>query len=569
MLWFLRLFLAVSVLAICLIEIFNPTVELKLDRACLMPASMQSAWTSLQRASFNGIIRFEKGISVLELETSPMNYAAAIASQPFNNRTSTILKKCDHRQVGKILYFSSTDSTNPFSNSRCYFLKGEIALTNRGQVAISIFLFFILLLERWIANNNKALCSALAWGDTQLRPKWTMDELLQVKKLSKKVSNHIPELDGVRGYACISVLLAHCFVGILQPTNVVSSTLKASFNTILLAGVDLFFVLSGFLIAGSLVDSMKDSFHYFRNFWIRRCARILPVLCILLSSYGVALFFQATYRTPQLDLWLLAPPLTPIWNLLTFTQSIPMAEGTFTGGKWVGITWSLAIEEQFYLIFPILVYFLSRRALGIIALTGIVLAPFFRVYFAHLFDNWYASYVLLPSRMDAIMFGVLLALAVRNTHFLLLASKCRVFSDLASIFLFTSLVTDGQIIHLWEDPACGPFPPLKQSFIALLAVLLILRIVIRGNDALNRLCRNRFLMQLGAISYGLYMYHQSINGLLHGYVWNQEPQIKDITHVFGALIVISIAILVAKLSHTYLESPIRAAALRICVARRT
>ena len=88
---------------------------------------------------------------------------------------------------------------------------------------------------------------------------------------------HTPELDGIRGWACGSVLIAHCLSGI---AHVGPNSIVAKFNLhtlwLFLSGVDLFFVLSGFLIGGILLDSRTEP-NYFRNFWIRRIARIFPV----------------------------------------------------------------------------------------------------------------------------------------------------------------------------------------------------------------------------------------------------------------------------------------------------
>lgn len=160
----------------------------------------------------------------------------------------------------------------------------------------------------------------------------------------------------------------------------------------------------------------RDKPHYFKRFWIRRVARIFPVLYLVLATYALALLVQANYAPPQLDLWLLAEPRPPFWTYATFTQSFPIAEDGYGGPRWVGITWSLAIEEQFYPIFPFAVFFLSRRSLLLTALAGIAAAPVLRDVFERLYGHWYAPYVLLPSRMDSLMFGVLTAIIVRHTR---------------------------------------------------------------------------------------------------------------------------------------------------------
>ena len=157
---------------------------------------------------------------------------------------------------------------------------------------------------------------------------------------------------------------------------------------LLLSGVDLFFVLSGFLIGGILLDS-KTQPHYFRTFWIKRVARIFPVAYLVLATYATALFITAQFGITRFDNWLLAQYRPPLWTFATFTQSLPIALHGFGGPRWMAMTWSLAIEEQFYLFFPFAVYFLPRRWLVAVVLAGLVVAPILREVFLHLFSDWY------------------------------------------------------------------------------------------------------------------------------------------------------------------------------------
>ncbi|QMT59722.1 acyltransferase [Legionella sp. PC997] len=87
---------------------------------------------------------------------------------------------------------------------------------------------------------------------------------------------HTPELDGIRGYACLSVLVLHCLTGIISNSNPWVTLFRQHTFQLLLSGVDLFFVLSGFLIGGILLDT-KNKPHFFKIFWIKRVTRIFPV----------------------------------------------------------------------------------------------------------------------------------------------------------------------------------------------------------------------------------------------------------------------------------------------------
>lgn len=366
---------------------------------------------------------------------------------------------------------------------------------------------------------------------------------------------HITELDGLRGLACIMVLLAHCVVGLfIFPPEADLHLLRHYSLWFLLGGVDLFFVLSGFLIGGILLDNRSSS-NFFRAFWARRFARILPALYVLLATYALALLVRANYDLPWMDIWLLKEPRPPFWTYATFLQNFPIAVTGVEQPRWVGVTWSLAIEEQFYMLFPFVVYFLTRRAVvGVVAI-GIVAAPILRSIFEAYYGNWYAPYILLPSRMDALLFGVAVALIMRNARAKIFVVRWRLIVDLAIVVLFYLLMVNHPLIYMW--PSVGPFPILKHSALALMFALLLMRIFLYEGGIFKRILRSRMLVRAGLISYSLYLYHQSVNGMLHGYLFNSEPRILSVAEYGVAILVILISICLAALSYKYIELPIR------------
>ena len=367
---------------------------------------------------------------------------------------------------------------------------------------------------------------------------------------------HTPELDGIRAFACLFVLAAHCITGPAIPWNTATSILYMKTVHILLGGVDLFFVLSGFLIGGILLDR-KNGPNYFKVFWIRRAARILPVAYILLASYVIALGVSQAYDIKWMNITLLAEPRPPVWSFATFTQSFFLAQAGYGGPLWMGITWSLAIEEQFYILFPIAAYLLARRSVWALALAGICVAPIFRFIFEIAFGNWYAPYVLMPSRCDALMFGVLAALIVRDERILDIAKRWRYVLDAITILLVIQISVDGRLMHIWEELPGGRFPPLKQSFLALMFALIILRIFLYEKSSISAMLRSSTLGKIGAISYALYMYHQAVNGMIHGYFFNSAPSITSFAQLFAAVCVVTITFILAAISYRYLEMPIR------------
>ncbi len=189
----------------------------------------------------------------------------------------------------------------------------------------------------------------------------------------------IRQLDGIRALAILAVFAHHAF------------QIK-----LLWMGVDLFFILSGFLITGVLLDAKQRRLgHYFSHFYSRRARRI--VAPYLLTLIVMSLFFGLVWTRN----W--------YWYIgaANFLQPLhiphPAAFDPF---------WSLAVEEQFYLIWPFAVYFLSKRHLGMFALGLVLLAPCMRG-LMHFSAHW-PIYMLTPFRMDLLASGALLCVAFRN-----------------------------------------------------------------------------------------------------------------------------------------------------------
>ncbi len=170
-----------------------------------------------------------------------------------------------------------------------------------------------------------------------------------------------------------------------------------------------FFVLSGFLIAGILLDHRKSS-NYFQVFYLRRVCRIFPLYYLVL---GLFICFSATaMSTSPAFAWLFAKPM-PIWSYATFTQNFFMGHRGFFGAQWLGVTWSVAVEEQFYLFVPLLIYLLPRRSLFCVLLAGVLAAPLLRQLYPPL-----QAYVITPFRADDLLSGACLALLVRSHSFI-------------------------------------------------------------------------------------------------------------------------------------------------------
>lgn len=187
------------------------------------------------------------------------------------------------------------------------------------------------------------------------------------------------ELDALRGVAILLVVTDHWF-GFTPGW----------------AGVDLFFVLSGFLIGGQLMDA-RGRPGYFCGFYLRRAARILPLY-----------FLSLALLLPHAEATL------PLWHYFTFTQNFAYVYSSVWQIDWSGDTWSLCIEEQFYALCPLLIAAIAPKRIPVVCIFLILRAPVCRIAALTVTGSGNAVYALPFCRMDALAAGVIAAWAVRH-----------------------------------------------------------------------------------------------------------------------------------------------------------
>ena len=255
----------------------------------------------------------------------------------------------------------------------------------------------------------------------------------------------IPQLDGLRGLAILLVILFHYGFAISIPGSQLFSRLQDCFR-MGGYGVDLFFVLSGFLIGGILLDC-KASPSYFHTFYLRRFHRIFPLYYLWLGLYVILALSSFRYLPASIRVtW---SGWRPIVVYALFAQNLISKSLQGISAAWLGPLWSLAVEEQFYLLMPLAVRFLPKRRLVQLLVATILLSPVLRI----AFSRWThaAQYTATPLRADALAMGVLLALALREEGW-----AERIKQNLKWLYATIGALSIGVLcLVLWPNPPAG------------------------------------------------------------------------------------------------------------------
>jgi peptidoglycan/LPS O-acetylase OafA/YrhL len=322
-----------------------------------------------------------------------------------------------------------------------------------------------------------------------------------------KPGTHIPALDGLRGLAILLVMFSHFILyGGFEPMRLLDR-IPSKIGLAGWVGVDLFFVLSGFLITGILFDT-KQNQRFFRNFYMRRTLRIFPLY------YGVLIF-----------VFLILPKFVPIsnnyqsllndqgwyWSYLT---NISIALNGWPASYAFGHFWSLAVEEQFYLIWPIIIYLFSRRTLLKICVFTIVGSLIFRVILA-LTGHALIAYVFTPARMDTLATGAFLALAIRGSEIdlLKLARWAWPVAGFSGAVILIYSLWKGRLAYGDMEVYTAGF-----SFLALLfGAILLISITVPSETSLGKFFNHPTLRFFGRYSYALYVFHHPISIYLPHY----------------------------------------------------
>jgi peptidoglycan/LPS O-acetylase OafA/YrhL len=320
------------------------------------------------------------------------------------------------------------------------------------------------------------------------------------------VTAYTPALDGLRGLAIILVLFHH--YTILQPVTEIDRML-VTIPLIGWCGVDLFFVLSGFLITGILIDA-RGSDRYFVSFYARRTLRIFPLYYLI-----VFLSLIVLPRFPAVAALLAgdnpSPGQAPYW--LYLTNFAVADQGAFSHGI-LDVAWSLAIEEQFYLLWAVLVWICPPRLLGAVCGALIVLPAIARSLAVARGVEPIDAYILTFYRADTLATGALLAWLLR--------AGWPQRAGRAGLAVAAGAATAVIAICVYEGDSWWWQPLMQQAGYSVLAVtgagMLVTAVVQARDRRWPRLLSAGWLRAFGKYSYCLYLIHLPVMRIVRAYV---------------------------------------------------
>jgi len=300
----------------------------------------------------------------------------------------------------------------------------------------------------------------------------------------------IKELDGLRGVAVLAVIDRHFLTWLPQSGSVYGWL-----------GVDLFFVLSGFLIT-SILLGLRNEERYFTIFYSRRALRIFPPYFLGLAVYLIISF--AMGMPGSWKMWL---------SYLFYYSSLVNTHPTFAGPAAVpiyvahglAVLWSLSVEEVYYTVWAPIVRFTGSKTFVAILLAMIVVAPVLRWV---LHTPHHEEIVTFYCRMDGLAFGSAVALLIRSrkTHQWKWEGKDRLIG-----FMTVSFLTIAAIFLLWTggDPSSLLICGLGVTVANISFALVVHQLVVHsgGKQLWVRIFRAKWLRSIGMVSYSLYLFH--------------------------------------------------------------
>lgn len=344
----------------------------------------------------------------------------------------------------------------------------------------------------------------------------------------KKPNDHRNDIDGLRGVAVLAVLINHINEGALPGGYL---------------GVDIFFVISGFVITASISKRHADSYlSFISDFYSRRFKRLIPALICFVMPIGLLVLWLNPQ--PAVDLTTGASSLIGYSNIYLFKRATDYFASTSQLNPFLQ-TWSLGIEEQFYLIFPSLLWisgFARKRIRGSVftagLLTPLIILSF--TLFASDYSSTFASAYFLPtSRFWELASGCIVFLLYAKWIQPVISRKDKSWKISLAAICCTLVYT----YFFFEKESSGYI-----GHLAVVASTCILILANRSSTALNSILSSRALLYIGAISYSLYLWHWGILAIARNTI---GVSAETLTFLLPAIFLIS------HWSYSYVETPWR------------
>lgn len=362
---------------------------------------------------------------------------------------------------------------------------------------------------------------------------------------------HMPELDGLRGLAIVLVVLGHAFL--LNPPDSLGLFADAPLLAPLRGtwiGVDLFFVLSGFLISGILLDS-RGRKGYFREYYARRILHIFPLYYGFLLVY----FFLVTLLSRSLG-----PSAFTLkhqswyWGCIQNWLVVVMDSRARIGGPVIHF-WSLGVEEQFYVFWPILIACLSRH--GLVAFCMLLIAGSLALRGFLQGEGWSSEsiYVMTFTRIDLLAWGGLMAALARGSKGPAgLVVPARIAMIAGAVGLAIAFAVGGTFDHHGPHVQIYGFTAMGLPGAGLVITLITLPV----NSAVAIAFRNPVLAYVGLRSYAIYVLHVAIT------LWARSSVTRNVAGftgsavigvAAGAIVILILSVAAATLTARFLEEP--------------
>lgn len=365
---------------------------------------------------------------------------------------------------------------------------------------------------------------------------------MQPEQHSKVDSGRNLELDGLRGIAVLMVLAWH-FIGIpawLSPGDVQ----HALFRIFLFggAGVNLFFILSGFLITRIALKNSAVCARFLFVFYIRRALRILPPYFLLLLLFYLVIWMGMMDEIFNLTI--------PFWRLATFTQNFWMATNKTYGPDGIGVTWSVAIEEQYYWFFP-LFFLLFRTRIGLVLALTALASIIFRAYLiiSDPLANAYAVDVNSFARLDGLALGGIIAFILNNK-----LSEYFVRNKLIFKYLLLAMLP---LLIFVDRVSAINMALFGQTYLNIFFAIVLINVMLNlgGIGFFMATLRSDCLIWFGRISYSLYLFHPLILACVLS-LFKTPKGLNGVRECVLLAAAFFISLVVSKFIYQWVESPL-------------